>query len=51
MNVVFTALQLVGLIAVVVAAWAVAWPFGLACFGAAAFGSGLYLEHAAQRER
>ena len=47
MNIVFAAQQLAGLVACVVAAWAVAWPLGLAVAGVSSFGVGLYLEHAA----
>lgn len=48
MIVLYAALQVVGIIAVVVAAWSVAWPLGLAVAGLSAFGVGLYLEHAAE---
>jgi len=44
-NVVYAALQLGGLVALVVAAWLVAMPFGLAVAGAGALLLGAYAEH------
>lgn len=49
MNVLYAALQVVGIVALVVAAWSVAWPLGLATAGVSSFAIGLYLEHVSVR--